>query len=78
MKRSIKKQMTAVFVGLTVCLLFALIVLNIRFLEPYYISNKESEFVNMYEKLAESVHSGTWKSEDTQTELRHMAEKGNL
>lgn len=78
MKYSIRKQMIAVFVGLTICLLFALVVINVRFLGPYYVSNKKAEFVSMYETLKDDVLSGTWKREDTQTELRHMAEKGNL
>lgn len=78
MRHSIKRQMIAVFVGLTVCLLAALLIINVWFLEPYYISNKEAEFVNMYEKLSDAVSEDSWMQENVQIELRHQAEKGNL
>lgn len=78
MRHSIKRQMIIVFVGLTVCLLAVLLIINVWFLEPYYISNKEAEFITMYDKLYESVSDNTWTKEDTQSDLRHQAEKSNL
>ena len=51
MKYSIKKQMIAIFIGLLACMVVALLVINMTFLEPYYIQNKEKSFREMYETL---------------------------
>ena len=78
MKYSIKKQMIAMFVGLTLCVVVALFVINVRFLEPYYIHNKEDEFIRLYTELETAVDKGTLTDEDVFEELRNMAEKSNI
>lgn len=78
MKHSIKRQMIAVFGGLIVCLLFALLFINIRFLEPYYISNKKAEFMDLYEQLKDAAEDGTIADDDVVTTLEHMAEKNSI
>lgn len=78
MKHSIKKQMIVVFVGLTLCLILTLFVINIRFLEPYYIHNKEAEFINLYEELEKAVDSDSLMDEDVFDHLRNIAEKSNI
>lgn len=78
MKHSIKNQMIVIFVGLTGCIILALFFINMKFLEPYYISNKEKEFVRMYDELKVSIESGTIEDISESKKLRHMAEKNNL
>lgn len=78
MRHSIKSQMTVIFVGLIGCVLLALLVINMNFLEPYYISNKKTEFVNMYISLRDAMESGTIEQQDKAEELWHMAEKNNM
>ncbi len=78
MRHSIKSQMIAIFVGLIGCVLLALLVINMNFLEPYYISNKKTEFVNMYGSLRNAMESGTIEQQDEAEELWHMAEKNNM
>ena len=46
-KHSIKRQMIAVFAGMVICLLAILLVVNVKFLEPYYIRDKCSSFMYM-------------------------------
>lgn len=70
--------MIAIFVGLIGCVLLALLVINMNFLEPYYISNKKTEFVNMYIGLRDAMESGTIEQQDKAEELWHMAEKNNM
>ncbi len=70
--------MIAIFVGLIGCVLLALLVINMNFLEPYYISNKKTEFVNMYISLRDAMESGTIEQQDKAEELWHMAEKNNM
>lgn len=78
MRHSIKRQMIAIFVGLIGCVLLALLIINMNFLEPYYISNKKTEFVNMYNSLRDAMESGTIEQQDKAEELWHMAEKNNM
>lgn len=78
MKHSIRNQMIVIFVALTGCLLLALLVINMNFLEPYYISNKEQEFIKMYEELESAMESGLIETEEKAEDLWHRAEKNNL
>ncbi len=78
MRHSIKSQMIVIFVGLIGCVLLALLIINMNFLEPYYISNKKTEFVNMYVSLRDAMESGTIEQQDKAEELWHMAEKNNM
>lgn len=77
-KHSIKHQMIVIFVGLTACILLAWLFINMNFLEPYYISNKEKVFVQMYEELKSAMENDTIENTAETTKLRHMAEKNNL
>ena len=54
-KHSIKRQMIAVFAGMVICLIAILLVVNVKFLEPYYIRDKEMQFIHVYEELQEAV-----------------------
>lgn len=78
MRHSIKTQMIAIFVGLISCVLLVVLFINMNFLEPYYISNKKTEFVNMYAVLKDAVESGTIETEEKAEELWHIAERNNL
>lgn len=78
MKHSIKRQMIAAFVGVIVCLLLVLLVINIKFLEPYYISNKEAEFIHLYDELKIAVENNTINNEDVSDNLYSLSEKNNI
>lgn len=78
MKHSIKQQMTVVFIGLIVCFLLVILVINARFLEPYYISNKQTEFILIYEKLREAIEGDLIEDEEVINTLQRLAEKNNI
>ncbi len=78
MKHSIKRQMTAVFIGLLVSLLLILLIINVRFLEPYYISNKETAFVQLYGELKLAIEQDTVEYQEVSELLRGLAEKSNI
>lgn len=77
-KHSIRKQMIAIFVGLVVCMLLVLLIINVRFLGPYYIQNKEHRFVEMYEDITDFLGQGGSISERDKADLDYMAEKFNF
>lgn len=78
MKHSIKRQMIAVCVGVIVCLLLVLLVINIKFLEPYYIRNKEAEFIHVYEELRIAVEEDTISDDEVSDKLYKLSEKNNI
>ena len=76
--RSLKTQMVMVFVGLLICLVAAFMIINGRFLEPYYISNKESRFIELYENLNNVSNDDDWDAKKKNDSLLHFAEKNNI
>ncbi len=78
MKHSIKKQMTAVFIGLIVFMLLCLLIINVRFLEPYYVHNKEEAFITLYSQINEAWQEDSLKEDDIITGLSQTAEKANI
>lgn len=78
MKHSIRRQMMGLFIGLLICMLIALLAVNIWFLEPYYIRDKEEKFVAMYTSLKEAVLDGNLQDTDTFNNLYKQAEKNNM
>ncbi|MCI5868701.1 MAG: HAMP domain-containing histidine kinase [Dorea sp.] len=76
-RHSIKHQMIAAFVGLLVCLVLALMIINGNFLEPYYIRNKQAQFIDIYEKLGKAIDEGNLTDEKVSDTLVHLAEKNN-
>lgn len=78
MKYSIKKQMIAIFIGLLACMVVALPVINMTFLEPYYIQNKEKSFREMYETLNQVAQDQSYSDEEVSSDVAKQAERNNL
>lgn len=78
MKHSIKRQMTAVFIGMIVFFLLTFFAINLNFLEPYYISNKETQFIRMYGELRAAVEGDLLEDETMSSFLYRTAEKNNI
>lgn len=78
MKHSIKRQMIVMFLGVIVCVLLTLFVINANYLGAFYVSNKEIKFIRMYERLNQAMTEGTADSSDILAELRGMAERNNM
>lgn len=70
--------MIAVFAGMVICLLAILLIVNVKFLEPYYIRDKEMQFIHVYEELQEAVKKGTISNDEVQDELHVLCEKNNI
>ena len=70
--------MIAVFAGMVICLLAILLIVNVKFLEPYYIRDKEMQFSHVYEELQEAVKKGTISNDEVQDELHVLCEKSNI
>lgn len=78
MKKSIKHQMMLLFVGLVVLSLGLLAIMNTAFLERYYISNKETDLVKVYEGFERVMASGNMTGEAIRKEIGGTIERGNI
>lgn len=80
MKHSIERQMTVAFMSLLVFMLVGILLGNAWLLKPYYIRDKKSKFISMYQALSEAAEEGRLAGvdEETYSELARQAEKDNL
>ena len=77
MKYSLRRQMTAVFIGLLVFILGAVFIVNSGFLEEYYISHKEQDLLETYQVVGGALQDETLTAQAVQ-EIAYQAEKANI
>lgn len=75
---SMRHQMIIMFVGLTVAVLTMIFVINACLLQPYYIRNKQDEFVGIYESLQKDLIDGNTDLEAAALDINDQAEKTNI
>ena len=78
MKRSLKRQMTVVFVGVIITILAVMFVTNSNFLEQYYVVYKMEDLTNMYKAAEEKVKDGSLGEDHANEALNHLSEKSNI
>lgn len=79
MKYSIKTQMIVLFVGMVAVMMSIFLIVNVGFLEKYYINNKEEAFVDVYEQLTKVDEYSIFAEDSEEGErLNQLAEKKNL
>lgn len=78
MNRSIKKQLSIIYIGMIVLTILACAVANLFFLERYYVANKTKSLENMYEQLSYFLEEDIILSDDSKTILQLMVEKSNI
>lgn len=77
-KHSIKRQMIGIFIGLIVCVIGAMWVINVRFLEPYYVKNKQTEFIKLYTELKTAIKKDNITEDSVAGRIQKLAEKNNI
>ena len=78
MKYSIRKQMIGIFVGLIVCMIIGLFIINAFFLQPYYVENKKESFVKMYDDIGKVMDDGNIQNDSVRNTLAYTAERYNF
>lgn len=82
MKHSIRRQVTAIFIGLFVFILGAVLIINNAFLGKYYLSHKTEDLLRTYNDIEEVLGDESLAdfSVDTKTEssILNRAEKANI
>ncbi len=78
MKHSIRQQMIFMFVGLTVCMVLTMFIINVNFLESYYISDKTTEFEDLYQELKEAATNDIPSEDEDYDSILRLAERNNM
>lgn len=76
MKHSVRKQMTASFIGLFVFILGAVLMINNAFLGKYYLSNKSQDLIKTYNMLNKAIENGSFTDDSMDILIR--TERANM
>lgn len=77
MKYSIKRQMLALFTGAVALVIVMMFIINSSFMERFFIQNKKSEMVELYETLDKTAKKNDIDSAEMQEELQRQCERKN-
>ncbi|HJC73641.1 MAG TPA: HAMP domain-containing histidine kinase [Candidatus Mediterraneibacter faecavium] len=78
MKYSIRRQMTAIFIGLFACILGAVLIINNGFLGRYYLSHKAKELVRTYYAVDDVLQEGSLTDLTVLNGIISRTERGNI
>lgn len=78
MKKSLKRQIAIIFIGLVIVILLVSLLINSQFLGSYYILNKQAKLIALYEEMNDAVEKNVLTSETTFNRLNQLVEIGNI
>ena len=78
MKKSIRRQIATIFIALISLVLLVSILINNWFLENYYIHNKQTTLVGVYNVLNVAASTDSLTSQEVIDELNELVEVGNV
>ncbi len=76
MRKSIRRQMTVIFIGLVLAIMLLATLLNSQLLGRYYIHNKQQTLIAVYEKMEDAVDNVSY--EQMAEQLADVLEVGNV
>lgn len=78
MKKSIRRQIATIFIALVGAVLLFSILINSWFLESFYIRNKQSTLISVYNAINAAAMAGNLTSENVIDHLNELVEVGNV
>ena len=78
MKKSIRRQIATIFIALVGCVLLVSILINTWFLENFYVRNKQTTLISVYNALDTASKAGELTSERFVDRLNELVEIGNV
>ena len=78
MKKSIRRQIAGIFIGVVGAVLFVSILINSWFLEGFYIRHKQSTLTNMYSQMNSAAKKDKLTDSETIEKLSELVEVGNV
>lgn len=78
MKKSIRRQIATIFIALVGFVLLVSILINSWFLESFYIRNKQTTLISVYNAIDAAATAGKLTSEKVIDRLNELVEVGNV
>lgn len=78
MKKSIRRQIATIFIALMGFVLLVSILINTWFLESFYIRNKQTTLIDVYDAIETAAVAGELTSEKVMEHLNEIVEVGNV
>ena len=78
MKKSIRRQIATIFIALVGSVLLVSILINSFFLEGFYINNKQTALIQVYNQMNNAAKTGTLTTDKMIEKLSGLVEVGNI
>lgn len=78
MKYSIRRQITAIFIGLFVFILGIVLVINTGFLGSYYLSHKSDDLIRTYRQIDDTLREGSLTNVSAVNSILLRTERANV
>ena len=75
---SLRFEISAVFIGIMVGTFLMCLVVNLFFMERFYIQNKREAIIAAYRSISQAIGSGDITSEEFDNEIYHICERYNI
>ena len=78
MKKSIRRQIATIFIALVGVILLVAILINSWFLESFYVHNKQTNLIRVYQQLNSAANRDELTSQEVIDQLTEEIEVGNI
>ena len=78
MKKSIRRQIATVFIALVSAVLLIAILISSWFLESFYINNKQTSLIQVYNRINSAANQGVLTSKEMVDQLGELVEVANI
>lgn len=78
MKKSIKREIATIFIGLVMAIMLLFVFMNSQFLEQYYVYKKQDRLIDVYEKMESAVKNNGSSYQGMVKQLNEEVEVANI
>lgn len=78
MKKSIKREIATIFIGLVMAIMLLFVFVNSQFLEQYYVYKKQDRLIDVYEKMESAVINNGSSYQGMVKQLNEEVEVANI
>ena len=75
---SLRFEISALFIGIMVGTFLMCLIVNLFFMEKFYIQNKREAIIAAYRSISQAIGSGDITSEEFDVEIYHICERYNI
>ncbi len=75
---SLRLEISAVFIGIMVGTFLMCLIINLFFMEKFYIQNKREAIIAAYRSISQAISNGDITSDEFDVEISHICERYNI